>query len=56
MEWNNRSMQDVMPTHRWNFEHGKDNNLNVTMDYTDAYQGGNSLKLRGNMNKKKLVV
>ncbi|MFI3622253.1 endo-beta-N-acetylglucosaminidase [Vagococcus fluvialis] len=52
MEWNNRSMQDVMPTHRWNFEHGKDNNLNVTMDYTDAYQGGNSLKLRGNMNKK----
>ena len=51
MEWNNRSMQDIMPTHRWNFKHGKGNNLAVTMDYTDAYQGGNSLKLRGTMNK-----
>lgn len=49
MNWNNRSMQDVMPTYRWNFEHGKDNRLDVTMDYADAYNGGNSLKLRGNM-------
>lgn len=53
MEWNNRSMQDIMPTYRWSFEHAKDNKLDVTMDYADAYNGGNSLKLRGNMSKNK---
>lgn len=54
MEWNNRSMQDIMPTHRWNFEHGKGNDLTVSMDYADAYQGGNSLKLRGSMAAKEI--
>lgn len=49
MDWNNRSMQDVMPTYRWVFEHAKENDLNVTMDYADAFNGGNSLLLRGNM-------
>lgn len=49
MDWNNRSMQDILPTYRWIFEHGQGNSLDVTMDYADAFNGGNSLKLRGNM-------
>ena len=56
MEWNNRSLQDIMPTHRWNFEHGKGNDLEVFMDYADAYQGGNSMKLRGNMTSKEATT
>lgn len=52
MEWNNRSMQDILPTYRWQFDHEKENKLDATMDYTEAYQGGNSLKLRGQMDKK----
>lgn len=52
LDWNNRSLQDIMPTYRWIFEHGKGNHLNVLMNYAEAYQGGNSLKLRGTMNEK----
>lgn len=51
LDWNNRSLQDVLPTYRWIFEHGKGNQLDVLMDYAEAYQGGNSLKLRGTMNE-----
>lgn len=49
MDWNNRSMQDILPTYRWVFEHSEGNELAATIDYADAYNGGNSLKLRGNM-------
>ncbi|WP_122645419.1 endo-beta-N-acetylglucosaminidase [Enterococcus mediterraneensis] len=52
LDWNNRSLQDILPTYRWIFQHGKGNDLNVSMDYTDAFQGGNSLKMRGTMNAK----
>lgn len=51
-DWNNRSMQDVMPTYRWIFDHEKNNALKATMDYADAYNGGNSLLFRGNMEQK----
>ncbi len=51
MNWNNRSMQDIMPTYRWEFDHGKGNELTPSMDYTDAYNAGNSVKLRGKMAK-----
>nr|WP_281738294.1 discoidin domain-containing protein [Enterococcus dispar] len=51
MDWNNRSLQDIMPTYRWITEHEKENKLNITMDYADAYQGGNSIKMRGTMEK-----
>lgn len=51
LDWNNRSMQDVLPTYRWVFDHEGENDLKVTIDYADAYQGGNSLKLSGNMKK-----
>lgn len=52
LDWNNRSMQDILPTYRWIFEHGEGNDLTVSMDYAEAYQGGNSLKLRGTMKEK----
>lgn len=53
MDWNNRSMQDILPTYRWIFDQDKGNNLSITMDYADAYNGGNSLKFRGKMKKSK---
>jgi len=46
-DWNNRSMQDVMPTYRWHLEQGEGNTLEATVDYSDAYYGGTSLKLFG---------
>ena len=49
--WNNRSLQAILPTYRWVFDHGKDNNLAVSINYADAYNGGNALKLRGQMTK-----
>lgn len=51
MDWNNRSMQDVMPTYRWIIENKGQNELKASIDYADAWNGGNSLKLRGNMEK-----
>lgn len=51
MDWNNRSMQDVMPTYRWEFDQGSGNNLQASIDYADAYNAGNSIKLQGNMKK-----
>lgn len=49
MDWNNRSMQDILPTYRWIFDHAEGNTLAASIDYADAFNGGNSLKLRGNM-------
>lgn len=49
--WNNRSLQDIMPTYRWEIDYGKGNDGSMSIDYADAYNGGNSLKYRGNMKK-----
>ena len=46
-DWNNRSMQDIMPTYRWHLEQDKGNSLDATIDYSEAYYGGTSLKLYG---------
>lgn len=51
LDWNNRSMQDIMPTYRWIMEHENNNDLSIRMDYADAFNGGNSLLFRGNMTK-----
>ncbi len=51
MDWYNRSMQDIMPTYRFVFDHGKGNALQSFIDFADAYQGGNALKFRGTMTK-----
>lgn len=50
-DWNNRSMQDVLPTYRWHLEQGEGNGLAAIMDYSDAYYGGTSVKLYGKMAK-----
>ena len=51
MDWNNRSMQDILPTYRWVMTHAGKNKLEASIDYAEAWQGGNSLKFRGLMEK-----
>ncbi|WP_286229961.1 endo-beta-N-acetylglucosaminidase [Neobacillus mesonae] len=43
--WNNRSLQDILPTWRWLKEGGQ--GVNVDFDWETAYYGGSSLKLSG---------
>ncbi|WP_417898721.1 discoidin domain-containing protein [Bacillus haimaensis] len=44
--WNNRSLQDILPTWRWLAEsNGKA--LDVDFDWEEAYYGGSSLKVSG---------
>lgn len=47
-EWNNRSVQDIMPTWRW-WIRGEGSKLNGEYDFDKAYNGGNSLKFTGNL-------
>ncbi|HLS09604.1 endo-beta-N-acetylglucosaminidase [Lentibacillus sp.] len=49
-EWNNRSIQDIMPTWRW-WIRGEGSELNASYDFTKAYNGGNSLKFSGDLGK-----
>lgn len=51
LDWNNRSIGDILPTYRWMIEHEGDNSLKATFDVGSAYYGGNSLKFRGKMGK-----
>ncbi|WP_350343031.1 discoidin domain-containing protein [Proteinivorax tanatarense] len=53
MNWNNRSMMDVMPTYRWIIDNEGNNDLTASIDYADAYYGGTSIKFRGNMESDK---
>lgn len=48
--WNNRSLSDIMPTYRWVIDNPEGNDLKAEMIYTDAFNGGNSISLKGNMN------
>lgn len=45
-EWNNRSVQDIMPTWRW-WVRSEGSRINVSYDFDKAYNGGNSLKFSG---------
>ncbi|WP_257348916.1 endo-beta-N-acetylglucosaminidase [Pseudalkalibacillus decolorationis] len=48
-DWNNRSLQDLLPTWRWIAEsNGKA--LDPSIDWTTAYYGGSSLKVTGELN------
>lgn len=49
LDWNNRSISDVMPTYRYMIEDGEGNKLTGDLDVADAYYGGNSLLFRGNL-------
>lgn len=46
-DWNNRSMQDVLPTFRWHLDQEPGNSLKAAMDYSDAVYGGTSVKVFG---------
>lgn len=45
-EWNNLSVQEIMPTWRW-WVRSEGSRTNVDYDFNKAYNGGNSLKLSG---------
>ncbi|MEI5994401.1 endo-beta-N-acetylglucosaminidase [Candidatus Enterococcus mansonii] len=47
--FNNRSLQDVMPTYRWIIDNEAGNQLNAAVSYEDAFNGGSSIKLTGEM-------
>ena len=47
-DWNNRSLQDVMPTWRWIVD-SKGTALKPDIDFADAYYGGSSLKVSGDL-------
>lgn len=44
--WNNLSLQDIQPTWRWIVE-SKGEKLNLDYDFTDAFNGGNCIKISG---------
>ncbi|MEV7602434.1 discoidin domain-containing protein [Kitasatospora sp. NPDC089797] len=46
--WNNLSLQDVPPTYRWVVD-STGSRLTPSVDFTDAYQGGSSLRLTGTL-------
>ena len=50
-DWNDRSMQDIMPTYRWHVEQEPGNALKADVDYSDAYYGGTSVRLNGKVAK-----
>lgn len=51
LDWNNRSISDIMPTYRYIINNGEGNSLAADLDVGDAWYGGNSLILRGDMKK-----
>ncbi|MBF0780457.1 MULTISPECIES: discoidin domain-containing protein [unclassified Granulicatella] len=50
-DFNNRSVQDILPTYRWIIDNGNGNTLQASFSYQDAFNGGSSILLTGNMNK-----
>ncbi|MGL4453407.1 MAG: endo-beta-N-acetylglucosaminidase [Sarcina sp.] len=56
LDWNNRSMADVMPTYRWIMENEGNNKLTASFDFANAYYGGNSIKLYGNLDAAKATT
>ena len=51
MDWNNRSVGDILPTYRWIIDNEGENSLKADFDVSTAWYGGTSLKLHGNMDK-----
>lgn len=49
--YNNRSIQDILPTYRWIIDNGKGNHLSAKFSYKDAFNGGSSVELSGDMRK-----
>ncbi|MGL4570648.1 MAG: endo-beta-N-acetylglucosaminidase [Clostridium sp.] len=49
LDWNNRSLADIMPTYRWIIDNAGSNTLKASLDFSNAFYGGNSIKLAGNL-------
>ena len=49
LDWNNRSISDVLPTYRYIIESEDGNSLSADFDVAEAYYGGTSIILRGSM-------
>lgn len=49
-EWNNRSLQDILPTWRW-LKESEGEPLDVDFDWDTAFYGGSSLKVSGKLTK-----
>lgn len=49
LDWNNRSISDVLPTYRYIIRSGDGNELTAGLDVEDAFYGGNSMILRGSV-------
>ncbi len=49
LDWNNRSISDILPTYRYIIENGEGNELTADLDVGDAWYGGTSLILRGSV-------
>lgn len=56
LDWNNRSLADIMPTYRWIIDNQGSNNIKASIDYANAYYGGNSIKLAGNLGSNEASV
>ncbi|MEU3749332.1 MULTISPECIES: endo-beta-N-acetylglucosaminidase [Streptomyces] len=52
--WNNLSLQDVPPTYRW-LVASTGSELTPSIDFTDAYEGGSSLRLTGTLDAENTV-
>ena len=52
--WNNLSLQDVLPTWRWIVQ-SSGTKLTPEFDFTDAYYGGNCLKISGDLTSDNLI-
>lgn len=56
LDWNNRSLADIMPTYRWLIDNEGNNTLKASIDYANAFYGGNSIKLSGNLEANKATT
>lgn len=52
--WNNLSLQDILPTWRWIVQ-SNGTKLMPSFDFTDAYYGGNCLKISGDLSSDNLI-
>lgn len=53
LDWNNRSISDILPTYRYIIDNEEGNKLTADLDVADAYYGGTSMILRGDMTQGK---
>lgn len=48
-QWNNRSMQNIMPTYRFIINNDGETNMIGSVDYDTVYNGGSSISFDGNL-------